>query len=209
MSNPQPSAELTTRDVLQQIDHRLSLIEMDVRENSTKLESKIDALEAKTESKIDALEAKTESKIDALEAKTEAKFDALRAEFTDRIDALDHKVEGRIDALDHKVEGKIDDLDNKIEVEIREIRRDFNGKFNLVIGLVNHHLAVDGQKASPARRANLQIFFNVAQCALLHQFHLDRSTSAKSAPTRATSVRIVHSAESLGTNTWKPCRSWR
>ena len=114
MSTPQSSAELTTRDVLQQIDHRLSLIETDVRENSTKLESKIDALEAKTE-----------SKIDALEAKTEAKFDALRAEFTDRIDALDHKVEAKIDALD-----------NKIEVETREIRRDFNGKFNLVIGLV-------------------------------------------------------------------------
>ncbi|MDE2811643.1 MAG: hypothetical protein OXM01_01365 [Gemmatimonadota bacterium] len=103
MSTPQSSPELTTRDVLQQIDHRLSLIETDVRENSTKLESKIDALEAKTE----------------------AKFDALRAEFTDRINALDHKVEG-----------KLDSLDNKIEVETREIRRDFNGKFNLVIGLV-------------------------------------------------------------------------
>ena len=92
MSTPQSSPELTTRDVLQQIDHRLSLIEMDVRESSTKLESKIDALEAKTEAKIDA--------------------------------------------LDHKVEAKIDALDNKIEVETREIRRDFNGKFNLVIGLV-------------------------------------------------------------------------
>ena len=92
MSTPQSSPELTTRDVLQQIDHRLSLIEMDVRENSTKLESKIDALEAKTEAKIDA--------------------------------------------LDHKLESKIDALDNKIEVETREIRRDFNGKFNLVIGLV-------------------------------------------------------------------------
>ena len=125
MSTPQPSAELTTRDVLQQIDHRLGLIETDVRENSTKLESKIDALEAKTE-----------SKIDALEAKTEAKIDALRAEFTDRIDALDNKVEAKIDALDNKVEAKIDALDHKIEVETREIRRDFNGKFNLVIGLV-------------------------------------------------------------------------
>ncbi|MCY3668996.1 MAG: hypothetical protein OXH81_25305 [Gemmatimonadetes bacterium] len=92
MSTPQSSPELTTRDVLQQIDHCLSLIETDVRENSTKLESKIDALEAKTEAKIDA--------------------------------------------LDHKVEGKLDSLDNKIEVETREIRRDFNGKFNLVIGLV-------------------------------------------------------------------------
>ena len=92
MSTPQSSPELTTRDVLQQIDHRLSLIETDVRENSTKLASKIDALEAKTEAKIDA--------------------------------------------LDHKLLSKIDALDNKIEVETREIRRDFNGKFNLVIGLV-------------------------------------------------------------------------
>ena len=121
MSTPQSSPELTTRDVLQQIDHRLSLIEMDVRESSTKLESKIDALEAKTEAKIDALKAE----IDALDHKVEGK-----------IDALDRKVEGKIDALDHKVEGKIDALDNKIEVETREIRRDFNGKFNLVIGLV-------------------------------------------------------------------------
>ena len=49
MSTPQPSPELTTRDVLQQIDHRLSLIETDVRENNTKIEAKIDALGAKTE----------------------------------------------------------------------------------------------------------------------------------------------------------------
>ena len=70
MSNPQPSSELTTRDVLQQINYRLSLIERDVRENHA-------------------------------------------------------KVEGKINALDHK-----------IEVEIRELRREFNGKFNLVIGLV-------------------------------------------------------------------------
>ena len=85
MSTPQPSPELTTRDVLQQIDHRLSLIEMDVRENNTKSEAKIDA--------------------------------------------LDSKIEAKIDALDRKVEAKI-------EVEVRELRREFNGKFNLVIGLV-------------------------------------------------------------------------
>ena len=103
MSTPQSSPELTTRDVLQQIDHRLSLIETDVRENNTKIENKIDALEAKTESRFNALET---------------------------------KFEDRINALDHKVEGKLDGLDNKIEVETREIRRDFNGKFNLVIGLV-------------------------------------------------------------------------
>ena len=92
MSTPQPSPELTTRDVLQQIDHRLSLIETDVRENHTKIEAKIDA--------------------------------------------LDSKFEAKIDAFDRKFEGKIDALDSKVEVEIRELRREFNGKFNLVIGLV-------------------------------------------------------------------------
>ena len=121
MSTPQPSPELTTRDVLQQIDHRLSLLKTDVRENHTKIEAKIDALDSKFEAKTDVLDSKFEAKIDALEAKTEAKFNAL---------------EGRIDALDSKVEGKIDALDSKVEVEIRELRREFNGKFNLVIVLV-------------------------------------------------------------------------
>ena len=85
MSTPQPAPELTTRDVLQQINRRLSLIETDVRENNTKIEAKIDGLETKTETKIDDLETK---------------------------------------------------IEGKIEVEIRELRREFNGKFNLVIGLV-------------------------------------------------------------------------
>ena len=39
MSNPQPAPELSTRDVLLQIDRRLSLIEADVRENNTKIDS--------------------------------------------------------------------------------------------------------------------------------------------------------------------------
>ncbi|MCE2451207.1 MAG: hypothetical protein J4F35_23515 [Candidatus Latescibacteria bacterium] len=58
MSTPQPSPELTTRDVLQQIDHRLGLIETDVRENHTKIEAKIDAFDRKFEN----LKAKLKSK---------------------------------------------------------------------------------------------------------------------------------------------------
>ena len=46
MSNPQSASELSTRDVLQQIDRRLSLIETDVRENNTKTEAKIDSVAA-------------------------------------------------------------------------------------------------------------------------------------------------------------------
>ncbi|MYF92539.1 MAG: hypothetical protein F4049_16135 [Gemmatimonadetes bacterium] len=39
MSTPQPTPELSIRDVLQQIDRRLSLIETDVRENKAKIDS--------------------------------------------------------------------------------------------------------------------------------------------------------------------------
>ncbi len=114
MSTPQSSPEFTTRDVLQQIDHRLSLIEMDVRENN----AKIDALDSKVAGEIDALAREFAGQLDALDSKMEDKFDALAREFAGKIDALDGKMEG------------------KIEVEIRELRREFNGKFNLVIGLV-------------------------------------------------------------------------
>ncbi len=158
MSTPQSSSELTTRDVLQQIDHRLSLIEMDVRESNAKIDAldskftdKTDALDSKSEERIDALDSKFTDKIDALDSKSEERIDALDSKFTDKIDALDSKSEERIDALDSKFTDKIDALDSKseertgaldskftdkIEVEIRELRREFNGKFNLVIVLV-------------------------------------------------------------------------
>ena len=55
MSNPQPPPELTTRDVLQQVDHRLGLIETDVRELSSKVETKFDAHEFKFDGKINEL----------------------------------------------------------------------------------------------------------------------------------------------------------
>ena len=63
MSTPQSSPELTTRDVLQQIDHRLSLIETDVRENHTKVEAKLDAFDRKFETKIDALDSKSKARL--------------------------------------------------------------------------------------------------------------------------------------------------
>ncbi|MBM3278875.1 MAG: hypothetical protein FJY95_12460 [Candidatus Handelsmanbacteria bacterium] len=43
--------ELTTRDVLQQVDRRLSLIEEDLRGLDAKVDTKIGAVEAKLDSK--------------------------------------------------------------------------------------------------------------------------------------------------------------
>jgi len=59
--------ELTTRDVLQQVDRRLCLIEEDLRGLDAKVDTKIGALDAKLDAKIDA-------KIGALDAKLDSKF---------------------------------------------------------------------------------------------------------------------------------------
>ena len=72
--------ELTTRDVLQQVDRRLSLIEDDLRGLDAKVDAKFGALDAKIDAKIDALDAKfdarLDTKINALDAKFEAKLDS-------------------------------------------------------------------------------------------------------------------------------------
>ena len=54
--------ELTTRDVLQQVDRRLSLIEEDLRSLDAKLDTRVEALDAKIDTKIGALDAKLDSK---------------------------------------------------------------------------------------------------------------------------------------------------
>ena len=52
--------ELTTRDVLLQVDRRLSLIEEDLRSLDAKLDTKVEALDAK----ISALDVKLDAKLD-------------------------------------------------------------------------------------------------------------------------------------------------
>ena len=54
--------ELTTRDVLQQVDRRLSLIEDDLRGLDAKLDAKIGILDTKIDKKIEGLDAKLDSR---------------------------------------------------------------------------------------------------------------------------------------------------
>ena len=77
----QPSPELTTRDVLQQIDRRLELIEADQRHLSQKLgtqddkfDGKFAALDVKFEGKFAAMDDKFESKFAAQEARADTRF---------------------------------------------------------------------------------------------------------------------------------------
>ncbi|NKB70622.1 MAG: hypothetical protein GKR89_26430 [Candidatus Latescibacteria bacterium] len=107
MAAEHTNPELTTRDVLSQIDRRLSLIEEDSRALDDKLTGRIDALDDKLTGRIDASDAK----------------------FNRRIDALDDKFDGRIDALDDK-------LSLKIDTGLGDLRKEMNSKFLWVLGVL-------------------------------------------------------------------------
>ena len=79
MSEP-TSAELTTRDVLLQIDRRLELSEGDVR----RLDSKIDEFESRLTARIDGGDNKLAARIDGLEARLDLKIELLRKEMNTR-----------------------------------------------------------------------------------------------------------------------------
>ena len=69
MPAEQPLTELTTRDVLLQVDRRLTLIEDDLR-----------TLDQKWDQRFGTSDQKTDARFDALCQKIDARFDTLRQE---------------------------------------------------------------------------------------------------------------------------------
>jgi hypothetical protein len=84
MAAEQTSAELTTRDVLLQVDRRLTLMEADLRT----LDAKIDALDVRLRDKVDALDVRLSDKIDSLDmrfnTRLDGKVEGLRVEMNNR-----------------------------------------------------------------------------------------------------------------------------
>ena len=82
MSAEQTAAELTTRDVLLQVDRRLTLIEGDLRS----LDEKVETLDTRLSTRIEALDlrlsAKLDDKIDGLRTEMYAQFGMMRAELS-------------------------------------------------------------------------------------------------------------------------------
>ena len=83
MSEP-TSAELTTRDVLLQIDRRLELSEGDVR----RLDAKIDDVEARLTARIDGVERKLTARIEEVDNRLNARIDGLEAKLDLKIELL-------------------------------------------------------------------------------------------------------------------------
>ena len=93
MSADQTTAELTTRDVLLQVDRRLTLIEEDLRS----LDDKVDGLDDKLDNRIGALDAKLGSRIGALDDKMDSRIEGLRTKMDNGFEALGAKLDARLD----------------------------------------------------------------------------------------------------------------
>ena len=80
MPAEQSLAELTTRDVLLQVDRRLTLIEDDLRTLDQKWDQRFGTLEQKTDTRFDALDQKIDARFDTLDQKIDAQGNQLRQE---------------------------------------------------------------------------------------------------------------------------------
>ena len=121
--------ELTTRDVLQQVDRRLTHLEelhLQHEESNDRahagLDAKIDGLRTGVDTKFDGLDVK----IDGLRTDIDTKIDGLRTGFDAKIDSLDTKIDGlrtgvdtKIDGLEVKIDGFRTGVDTKIDRNLR------------------------------------------------------------------------------------------
>ena len=81
----------------------------------TKVDAKLDAVDAKWGGKFDAMDVKWGGKFDAMDVKWEGKFDAMDVKWEGKFDAMDAKWEGKFDAMDAKWDGRFDAVDGRFE----------------------------------------------------------------------------------------------
>ena len=80
MPAEQPLTELTTRDVLLQVDRRLTLIEDDLRTLDQKWDQRFETLEQKTDARFDILDQKIDARTNQLRQEMNTGFAELRKE---------------------------------------------------------------------------------------------------------------------------------
>ena len=76
----QPLTELTTRDVLLQVDRRLTLIEDDLRTLDQKWDQRFGSLDQKIDARFDTLDQKIDARTNQLRQEMHAGFAELRKE---------------------------------------------------------------------------------------------------------------------------------
>jgi hypothetical protein len=83
MTEPSIPAELTLRDVLSQVDRRLTLIEADVRD----LDGRLDGLRIELKGDMAALGAELRADMGSLRTELRSDTDSLRADLLNRMDS--------------------------------------------------------------------------------------------------------------------------
>ncbi len=102
-------------------DIRSSFAEL-LRLEASRLEQKIDGVEARFSQRIDAVESQLSQRIDAVESQLSQRIDAVESQLSQHIDAVENQLSQRIDALETS-------LSNQMEANRRE----------LLIRLATHH----------------------------------------------------------------------
>ena len=114
MPSGQPLTELTTRDVLLQVDRRLTLIEDDLR----------------------TLDQKWDQRFDTLDQKIDARTNQLRQEMHVGFDTLDQKIDAQFSTLDQKIDARTNQLRQEMNTGFVELRKEMNTKFHWTLGVV-------------------------------------------------------------------------
>ena len=87
MSADQTTAELTTRDVLLQVDRRLTLIEEDLRSLDEKLDDKVDGLRTEMNTQNTSLRSELAAQVGSLRSEMHTQAGTLRTELTAKLDS--------------------------------------------------------------------------------------------------------------------------
>ncbi|NKB66044.1 MAG: hypothetical protein GKR89_03180 [Candidatus Latescibacteria bacterium] len=136
MTAEQTPPELTTRDVLAQVDRRLTLIEEDVRALDSKVDTRFDFLDQKLGARIGALEHKLDTRVDALDQKLGARIDTLDQKLDGKVDELRGEMHAGFTRLDEKIEDRTDALRREMHVGFGDVRKESNTRFHWILGVV-------------------------------------------------------------------------
>ena len=115
------TSEITTRDVLQQINRRLELIESDVRVVSEKLDVSVQTLRDENA---------------ASDRKREVSFQTLNEKIDMSAQGLDAKREASAQTLNDKIDTSAQTLNDKIDTSVQKLHEKIDTYFRWTIGIV-------------------------------------------------------------------------
>ena len=126
------TSEITTRDVLQQINRRLELIESDVRAVSEKLDVSVQTLRDENAASYRSLNEKWDASFQTLRDENAASDRKREVSFQ----TLNDKIDASVQVLDAKREASAQTLNDKIDTSVQKLHEKIDTHFRWIIGIV-------------------------------------------------------------------------